>query len=209
MDSAGRSFTEPAGLLPSSLPSTTLPRAAFSCAPMRCSATSGVLPNRFFNSRVIHAPLLCHNLRLHKLPARVVKLVDAGDSKSPAARRAGSIPAPGTTAPRRRRRLKGDHHQLREHALAHDRGSPLKGLEHSLRQGTGGRPGWTKRCRGAPWKNRPDGSCRSFHGVWPPGCPAGLQVRGCTPRCRGGPGNRMVSGLTGNAKPNPIVQRSG
>lgn len=28
---------------------------------------------------------------------RVVKLVDAGDSKSPAARRAGSIPAPGTT----------------------------------------------------------------------------------------------------------------
>jgi hypothetical protein len=26
--------------------------------------------------------------------ARVVKLVDAGDSKSPAARRAGSIPAP-------------------------------------------------------------------------------------------------------------------
>src|SRR5690606_31825746 len=29
-------------------------------------------------------------------PARVVKLVDAGDSKSPAARRAGSIPAPGT-----------------------------------------------------------------------------------------------------------------
>ena len=30
------------------------------------------------------------------IPARVVKLVDAGDSKSPAARRAGSIPAPGT-----------------------------------------------------------------------------------------------------------------
>jgi hypothetical protein len=29
--------------------------------------------------------------------ARVVKLVDAGDSKSPAARRAGSIPAPGTS----------------------------------------------------------------------------------------------------------------
>jgi len=28
----------------------------------------------------------------------VVKLVDAGDSKSPAARRAGSIPAPGTNA---------------------------------------------------------------------------------------------------------------
>ena len=32
--------------------------------------------------------------------ARVVKLVDAGDSKSPAARRAGSIPAPGTTGQR-------------------------------------------------------------------------------------------------------------
>ena len=30
--------------------------------------------------------------------ARVVKLVDAGDSKSPAARRAGSSPAPGTTS---------------------------------------------------------------------------------------------------------------
>ena len=29
--------------------------------------------------------------------ARVVKLVDAGDSKSPAARRVGSIPTPGTT----------------------------------------------------------------------------------------------------------------
>lgn len=33
--------------------------------------------------------------------ARVVKLVDAGDSKSPAARRAGSIPAPGTNANKR------------------------------------------------------------------------------------------------------------
>ena len=29
--------------------------------------------------------------------ARVMKLVDVGDSKSPAARRAGSSPAPGTT----------------------------------------------------------------------------------------------------------------
>ena len=38
---------------------------------------------------------LCHNLGLLSR-ARVVKLVDAGDSKSPAARRAGSIPAPGT-----------------------------------------------------------------------------------------------------------------
>ena len=38
---------------------------------------------------------LWHNLGLLSR-ARVVKLVDAGDSKSPAARRAGSIPAPGT-----------------------------------------------------------------------------------------------------------------
>ncbi len=38
---------------------------------------------------------ICHNLPLRN-PARVVKLVDAGDSKSPAARRAGSIPASGT-----------------------------------------------------------------------------------------------------------------
>ena len=44
IDSAGRSFTEPAGLLPSSLPKTTLPRAALSLAPMRCKATRGVLP---------------------------------------------------------------------------------------------------------------------------------------------------------------------
>jgi hypothetical protein len=34
--------------------------------------------------------------QVQMLFARVVKLVDAGDSKSPAARRAGSIPAPGT-----------------------------------------------------------------------------------------------------------------
>ncbi len=39
---------------------------------------------------------LCHNIALLSR-ARVVKLVDAGDSKSPAARRAGSIPAPGTS----------------------------------------------------------------------------------------------------------------
>jgi len=44
IDSAGRSFTEPAGLFPSSLPRTTLARAALSAAPMRCNATSGVLP---------------------------------------------------------------------------------------------------------------------------------------------------------------------
>ncbi|MDT4871776.1 hypothetical protein FQZ97_1069250 [compost metagenome] len=44
IETAGRSFTEPAGLLPSSLPSTTLPRCALAWAPMRCNATSGVLP---------------------------------------------------------------------------------------------------------------------------------------------------------------------
>ena len=44
IDSAGRSFTEPAGLLPSSLASTTLPRAAFSSAFTRCRRTSGVRP---------------------------------------------------------------------------------------------------------------------------------------------------------------------
>src|SRR6185369_336334 len=42
MESAGRSFTEPAGLLPSSLASTT-----FEVLPgMRCSRTSGVLPTK-------------------------------------------------------------------------------------------------------------------------------------------------------------------
>ena len=44
IDTAGRSLTDPAGLLPSSLPSTTLPRDLFSSAPMRCNATIGVLP---------------------------------------------------------------------------------------------------------------------------------------------------------------------
>ena len=39
---------------------------------------------------------VCHNA-LPPITARVVKLVDSGDSKSPAARRAGSSPAPGTT----------------------------------------------------------------------------------------------------------------
>ena len=39
---------------------------------------------------------MCHNSGLHKLPARVVKLVDALDSKSCSERSAGSIPAPGT-----------------------------------------------------------------------------------------------------------------
>ncbi len=47
--------------------------------------------------------------------ARVVKLVDAGDSKSPAARRAGSIPAPGTTVYKPligSTPLRGDEHWL-------------------------------------------------------------------------------------------------
>src|SRR5690606_32165950 len=41
---AGRSFTEPAGLLPSSLPSSTLPRASSTSRPMRCRRASGVRP---------------------------------------------------------------------------------------------------------------------------------------------------------------------
>jgi lipopolysaccharide export system ATP-binding protein len=41
---AGRSFTEPAGLLPSSLPRITLPRACTSGPGRRCSRTSGVDP---------------------------------------------------------------------------------------------------------------------------------------------------------------------
>ena len=49
------------------------------------------LPSAFFKT----SANLCHNIGLLSR-ARVVKLVDAGDSKSPAARRAGSIPAPGT-----------------------------------------------------------------------------------------------------------------
>jgi hypothetical protein len=41
---AGRSFTEPAGLLPSSLPRMTLPFASMSAPGRRCSRTSGVAP---------------------------------------------------------------------------------------------------------------------------------------------------------------------
>ena len=41
---AGRSFTEPAGLLPSSLPRMTLPRAALSAPGRRTRRTSGVSP---------------------------------------------------------------------------------------------------------------------------------------------------------------------
>jgi lytic murein transglycosylase B len=44
IDSAGRSFTEPAGLLPSSFASTTLLRARISSSGRRTSCTSGVLP---------------------------------------------------------------------------------------------------------------------------------------------------------------------
>ena len=50
---------------------------------------------RRFPKPLLTPKKLCHNLGLLSR-ARVVKLVDAGDSKSPAARRAGSIPAPGT-----------------------------------------------------------------------------------------------------------------
>jgi hypothetical protein len=41
---AGRSFTEPAGLLPSSLARITLPRSLFSAPDTRCRRTSGVWP---------------------------------------------------------------------------------------------------------------------------------------------------------------------
>src|SRR5690606_4854313 len=44
IDRAARSFTEPAGLLPSSFASTTLPLAAWIPASMRCRRTRGVLP---------------------------------------------------------------------------------------------------------------------------------------------------------------------
>jgi hypothetical protein len=44
MLTAGRSFTEPAGLLPSSLPRTTLPRLALASPGRRTRRTSGVSP---------------------------------------------------------------------------------------------------------------------------------------------------------------------
>jgi len=50
IDSAGRSFTEPAGLLPSSLTSTVLLVAPG----MRLRRTSGVLPTQ--SSRVLYMP---------------------------------------------------------------------------------------------------------------------------------------------------------
>ena len=40
--------------------------------------------------------ILGHTKEHKSTPAQVAKLVDAGDSKSPAARRAGSSPALGT-----------------------------------------------------------------------------------------------------------------
>src|SRR5690606_36093037 len=46
---------------------------------------------------VYNSRLPATNCFLQRVPARVVELVDAGDSKSPAARRAGSSPASGTT----------------------------------------------------------------------------------------------------------------
>ena len=51
-DNAGLSLTEPAGLLPSSLPRITLPRAAISAPMTRCSRTSGVWP--MASSRVMY-----------------------------------------------------------------------------------------------------------------------------------------------------------
>src|SRR5574343_1899313 len=46
IDRAGRSLTEPAGLLPSSLARMTLPRASLSAPGMRTRRTSGVLPTK-------------------------------------------------------------------------------------------------------------------------------------------------------------------
>src|SRR5574343_1650635 len=46
IDSAGRSLTEPAGLLPSSLARMTLPRRSLSAPGMRTRRTSGVLPTK-------------------------------------------------------------------------------------------------------------------------------------------------------------------
>ncbi len=77
----------------------------FDCrAPMRCRATSGVRPIAssmvgYVGEGVVAIAPYCAIIPGFLLRvARVVKLVDAGDSKSPAARRAGSIPAPGTMA---------------------------------------------------------------------------------------------------------------
>jgi hypothetical protein len=50
IDSAGRSFTEPAGLLPSNLARMTLSRWSLTAPGIRLSRTSGVLPTK--SSRV-------------------------------------------------------------------------------------------------------------------------------------------------------------
>ena len=55
------------------------------------------LSDRIFNGWVIHSLHCAIIPRCTQCPARVVKLVDAGDSKSPTERCAGSIPAPGTS----------------------------------------------------------------------------------------------------------------
>src|SRR3989339_2074814 len=56
IDSAGRSFTEPAGLLPSSLA-----RMTFEVAPgMRLSLTNGVLPTQFSMDEYISSSCLEH-----------------------------------------------------------------------------------------------------------------------------------------------------
>jgi hypothetical protein len=54
------------------------------------------LANGIFDRRIIHGSHCAIILGFVQNPARVVKLVDAGDSKSPTERCAGSIPAPGT-----------------------------------------------------------------------------------------------------------------
>src|SRR3990172_801855 len=46
IDTAGRSFTDPAGLLPSSLQRMTMLLFSFSVPGMRCSLTSGVSPTK-------------------------------------------------------------------------------------------------------------------------------------------------------------------
>ena len=74
----------------------------------RTPTLPNALPGRFYKVAQVRrrAKTRCENLKrcrrvchnaLPPITARVVKLVDSGDSKSPAARRAGSSPAPGTT----------------------------------------------------------------------------------------------------------------
>ena len=91
MDSAGRSFTEPAGLLPSNLPKTTLPRAAFSCAPMR-QGHQWRVANRLFDSLVIHGHYCAIICVFTNYPPGG-EIGRRRGLKIPAAGRAGSIPA--------------------------------------------------------------------------------------------------------------------